>query len=454
MTLAAVILAAGQGTRMQSDLPKVLHTLGGRPLIQYSVETAQAVSDRPPVVVVAPDAEAVRQAAGDGAQFVEQAEPLGTGHAARQAAALLRAQGGRVLIWYADMPLLRPATLAALAQAQAASGGPLALLTITSPEPRGFGRVVRHPATGQVTHIVEEAQATPEQLALRELNAGVYCCEAEWLWPALEKLPLSPKGEYYVTDLVALAVADGLPVGSVAATDPDELIGVNTRVHLAELEAALRRRINQGWMEQGVTLLDPATTYIAATAAIGRETTILPNTHLWGGTRVGAGCVIGPNTIVRDTTIGDHCRVECSVLEGAVVEDEVSIGPFAHLRQGAHLARGVHMGNFGEVKNSYLGPGVKMGHFSYLGDATLGAEVNVGAGAITCNFDGERKNKTEIGAGAFIGSDSMLVAPVTIGARARTGAGSVVTRNVPDDSLAVGVPARVIRRNQKKQHGG
>ncbi len=449
MTLAAVILAAGQGTRMKSALPKVLHPLGGRPLIQYSIETAQAVAQRPPVVVIAPGAEAVRQAAGSSAEFVEQAEPLGTGHALRQAAGLLQGQAARVLVFYADMPLLRPATLAALAETQAAASGPLTMLTITAADPRGFGRVLRDPATGQVTRIVEEAQATPEQLAVRELNAGVYCCEADWLWPALERLPLSPKGEYYLTDLVEMAVAQGLPVSSVAAADPDELIGVNTRVHLAELEAALRRRINQGWMEQGVTMLDPATTYIAPSATVGRETVLLPNTHLWGDTHVGEGCVIGPNTIVRDTAIGSRCQVECSVLEGAVVEDDVSIGPFAHLRKGAHLAQGVHMGNFGEVKNSYLGPGVKMGHFSYLGDATLGADVNVGAGTITCNFDGKQKNKTEIGAGAFIGSDTMLVAPVTVGEHARTGAGSVVTRNVPDDSLAVGVPARVIRRNQK-----
>ncbi|MBI3760937.1 MAG: bifunctional UDP-N-acetylglucosamine diphosphorylase/glucosamine-1-phosphate N-acetyltransferase GlmU, partial [Chloroflexi bacterium] len=302
---------------------------------------------------------------------------------------------------------------------------------------------------GHVAGIVEEAQATPAQLALRELNIGAYCFEAEWLWKTLPQLPLTPNGEYYLTDIVGLAVAQGLPVASAAVDDPDEIIGVNTRVHLAELETALRRRINRNWMENGVTLIDPAATYIAPAATIGRDTTLLPNTHLEGSTTVGENCVIGPNTIIRDTTIGNHCEIECSVLEGAVVEDEVEIGPFAHLRTGAHLARGAHMGNFGEVKNSYLGPGVKIGHFSYIGDATLGAEVNVGAGTITCNFDGVRKNRTEIGAGAFIGSDTMLVAPVRLGANSRTGAGSVVTRDVPEDSLAVGVPARVIRRGLK-----
>ncbi|MBI3362160.1 MAG: bifunctional UDP-N-acetylglucosamine diphosphorylase/glucosamine-1-phosphate N-acetyltransferase GlmU [Chloroflexi bacterium] len=448
MTLAAIVLAAGQGTRMKSNLPKVLHPLGGQPLVLYSVETALALSDWPPVVVVGVGADEVRQTIGDRAEFVTQAEQLGTGHAVRQAEATLKGKADRVIVFYADMPLLRAETLRVLVETQARNAGPLAMLTALGDDARGFGRVLRDEA-GHVTGIVEEEQATPAQLALRELNVGAYCFEAEWLWKTLPQLPLTPQGEYYLTDIVGLAVAQGLPVASAAVDDPDEIIGVNTRVHLAELETALRRRINRNWMENGVTLIDPAATYIAPAATIGRDTTLLPNTHLEGSTTVGENCVIGPNTIIRDTTIGNHCEIECSVLEGAVVEDEVEIGPFAHLRTGAHLARGAHMGNFGEVKNSYLGPGVKIGHFSYIGDATLGAEVNVGAGTITCNFDGVRKNRTEIGAGAFIGSDTMLVAPVRLGANSRTGAGSVVTRDVPEDSLAVGVPARVIRRGLK-----
>ncbi|MDP7644488.1 MAG: DapH/DapD/GlmU-related protein, partial [Anaerolineales bacterium] len=273
-------------------------------------------------------------------------------------------------------------------------------------------------------------------------------------WDELSRLQPSTSGEYYLTDLIGVAVAQGLEVGAIAVEDRAEIIGINTRVHLAEAEAALRERINRGWMECGVTLLDPANTYIAASVQIGADTTVLPNTHLQGATSVGSGCSIGPNSVVRDSAIGDRCRVECSVLEQATLEEDVDVGPFGRLRAGAHLARGVHVGNFGEVKNSYLGPQVKMGHFSYVGDATVGARTNIGAGTVTCNYGMDRKkHRTEIGEDVFIGSDTMMVAPVSIGARARTGAGSVVTRDVPADSTAVGVPARVIARRSTDDDG-
>jgi bifunctional UDP-N-acetylglucosamine pyrophosphorylase/glucosamine-1-phosphate N-acetyltransferase len=343
------------------------------------------------------------------------------------------------------MPLLRAGTLRKVAEAQQGHAGPLSLLTFRSPNPRGFGRVIRAPE-GTIRGIVEEAVATSAQRNIDELNIGVYCFRPEWLWAHLPRVRVSPQGEQYLTDLVGMAAAEGAEVGSVILEDSDESIGVNTREHLAEAEAALRRRLNQKWMLDGVTLRDPATTYIGPKVELGRDTVIESNTHLEGNTIVGTGCRIGPNSIVRDSILGKDCIVEASVLEGAELADEVRIGPFSHLRPGARLGRAVHVGNFGEVKNSTLGPGVRMGHFSYVGDATVGADVNIGAGTITCNFDGERKHATEIGAGAFIGSDTMLVAPIRIGQRARTGAGSVVTRDVPDDSVAVGVPARVIRR--------
>ena len=446
MKISAVILAAGQGTRMRSSLPKVLHPLLGQPMAWHALETARQVTGAQPVMVIGHGAEVVRQALGpQAATYVVQEPQLGTGHAVMQAEPLLRGACDLVLVTYADMPLISPDTLRQLVAAHQNNNAMITLVTVIAADPRGFGRILRD-ASGQVQAIVEEAQATPEQLAIRELNASVYCFSADWLWLALQRIPLSPKGEYYLTDLVELAVANGLPVQALVADDPAEMIGVNTRVHLAEAEALLRRRINQAWMLQGVSMINPEATYIEPGVSIGADTVLWPGTYLHGSTTIGSGCELGPNTIIHDSQVGDGCTILASVLEGAILEDHVEVGPFARLRKGAHLASGVHMGNFGEIKNSYLGPGTKMGHFSYIGDANIGAEVNIGAGTITCNFDGTHKHPTEIGEGAFIGSDTMLVAPVKIGAGARTGAGAVVTRDVPPFSLAVGVPARTIRK--------
>ncbi len=449
MTATAVILAAGQGTRMRSALPKVLHALLGRPMAWYALEAARQATGAQPVMVVGHEAETVQRALGDQARFVVQEPQLGTGHAVAQASPLLQDRAGSVLVTYADMPLLRAETLTRLMQAQESHTGPITMLTVVADDPRGFGRVVRNSA-GQVQAVVEEPQATPEQLAIRELNVGVYCFAAGWLWEALERIPLSPKGEYYLTELVGIAVADGLSVQALVAEDLSEMIGINTRVHLAEAEAVLRRRINREWMLAGVTIVDPATTYIEPGVTLGRDTVVWPNSYLQGDTHIGEACTIGPNTIVRDTRMGDRCKVLASVLESAVLEDDVDMGPFGHLRKGAHLAQGVHMGNFGEVKDSYLGAGTKMGHFSYIGNATIGPDVNIGAGTITCNYDGVNKHPTEIGAGVFIGSDTMLVAPVKLGEGSRTGAGAIVTKDVPPHTLAVGMPARAIRNLEKR----
>ncbi len=445
MNLASVILAAGQGTRMQSSRPKVLHRLGGQPLVEYALSAAQSLTDQLPVLVIGHGADAVRAALGERVVYVTQAEQLGTGHAVQQAGPLLKGRSDYVVVTYSDMPLIRVESLHALVETQARHRGPLTMLTVLASHPSDFGRVVRD-ETGKVLAVVEVAQATPEQKRITELNPGAYCFKADWLWATLPRLPLSPKGEYYLTDLIGLAVAEDGDVATVVSEDEAEAIGINTRAQLAEAETALRKRVNERWMAEGVTLSDPATAYIEPSVRLGRDTLVLPNTHLQGRTTVGEDCVIGPNTIIRDTTIGDRCQVEGSVLEGAFLADEVKMGPFARLRPGARLERGVRMGNFGEVKNSTLGPGTHMGHFSYVGDATIGEHVNIGAGAITCNYDGVKKSRTVIEDAAFIGSDTMLVAPVTVGANARTGAGSVVTRDVPPDSLAVGMPARVIKR--------
>ncbi|GAB4506069.1 MAG: bifunctional UDP-N-acetylglucosamine diphosphorylase/glucosamine-1-phosphate N-acetyltransferase GlmU [Anaerolineales bacterium] len=442
MSLSVVILAAGLGTRMKSALPKMLHPVAGRPMVLYGVETARSLGAEAVVLIVGHGAEQVRAAVGDGVVYALQPEPLGTGHAVMQAEPLLRGRGGTVLVYYGDMPLLQAETLRQLAATHEETRATLTLLTLIADDPMGFGRIVRDSA-GRVVGIVEESVATPEQKRIRELNCGVYAFQADWLWENVHRLQKSPKGEFFLTDLVEMAVAQGRRVEAVATEDAEQMLGINDRTHLARAEAVVRKRVAERLMLGGVTLQDPASTYVDADVQVGPDTVIYANTHLQGRTRIGARCRIGPNTIVRDSAIGDDCKVEASVVEEAVLEDRVDIGPFAHLRKGAHLARGVHMGNFGEVKNSYLGPGTKMGHFSYLGDAEVGADVNIGAGTITCNFDGERKHKTVIEDGAFIGSDTMLVAPVRIGKGAKTGAGSVVTHDVPPGAVAYGVPARV-----------
>jgi bifunctional UDP-N-acetylglucosamine pyrophosphorylase / glucosamine-1-phosphate N-acetyltransferase len=450
MKITAVLLAAGQGTRMKSDLPKVLHPLCGKPMLWHVLEALKSAATEKPVVIVGHGAEEVKKYVGDSAECVLQEPQLGTAHAAMQAESLLKGNTDYVIVTYADMPLLRGATFRQLLEMQRANAGPLSLLTVIADDPRGFGRIVRK-ADGTVEAIVEEYVATPEQRAIKELNVGAYCFRADWLWEALHRIEKNPKkGEYYLTDIVEVAVRDNLPVQAVVHDDFIETIGINTRVHLSEAEAALRVRINREHLLNGVSMMDPTSTYIEVDVKIGKDTTILPNTYLHGKTEIGEANVIGPNTIIRNSNIGNRCKVLASVLEGAVLEDDVDMGPFARLRKGAHLKSHVHMGNFGEVKDSTLHEGVKMGHFSYIGNANVGANTNIGAGTITCNYDGVRKHPTEIGEDAFIGSDTMLVAPLKLGDGARTGAGAVVTKNVPEDTLVVGMPARAIRKVDRK----
>ncbi len=446
MKVTAILLAAGQGTRMKSNLPKVLHPVAGKPMIWHALEAIKNSTTEKPIVVVGHGAEAVTSYLGDAAQTVLQEPQLGTGHAVMQAESLLKNNTDLVVVCYADMPLLRGDTLQKLVDLQRANQSVISMLTVVADDPRGFGRILRN-ENGGVQAIVEDYVATPEQRLIKELNVGGYCFDAKWLWDALKRIPKNPqKGEYYLTDLIEIAVSDGLSVQALAMDDLQETIGVNTRVHLAEVESAMRARINQQHMLNGVTMMDPASTYIEASVTIGKDTVIMPNTYIHGNTEIGEANVVGPNSIIRDSKIGNRCKVLASVMEGAVMDDDVDIGPFARLRKGAHLGNHVHMGNFGEVKDSYLADGVKMGHFSYIGNAQIGAETNIGAGTITCNYDGEKKHPTEIGEHVFIGSDTMLVAPLKIGNGARTGAGAVVTKDVPADTLVVGVPARAIKK--------
>ena len=439
MSLSIVILAAGQGTRMKSQFPKVLHPLAGRPMVKYVLDVATQLEPTGLALVIGYGAQQLRQALGDEVLYVEQPEQLGTGHAVLQARELLAGQAETVLVLYGDTPFITRQTLEAMLRHHTENKAAITLLTFQPDDPTGYGRILRD-ETGKVVGIVEHKEASPEQRGITEVNSGILCFRDAWLWSRLEKL--EPKhGEYYLTDLVELAVAEGELVAAKAA-DVAEVMGLDDRVKLSRAEALMRQCINEGWMLAGVTLLDPASTYIEASVEIGQDTVIYPNTHLRGATTIGCNCRIGPNTIVCDSTIGNECVIEASVVEGATLEDDVDVGPFAHLRKGAHLAKGVHVGNFGEIKNSYLGPGTKMGHFSYLGDATLGANVNVGAGTITCNYDGERKHPTVVEDDVFIGSDTMLVAPVKLGKGAKTGAGAVVTRDIPPGQVAYGVPAK------------
>ncbi len=444
---------------MHSNVPKVLHPLRGLPLIEHALRIAQSVTHTRPIIVVGHEADDVRSVIGTRADFVLQAEQLGTGHAVMQAETVLQPDGtaagegiSHYLILAADMPLVRPHSLERLVERRVQTGAAIAMLTVVVDNPRGFGRVVRD-AAGHVKAIVEQVACTPDQLAIRELNSSIYCMDAEWMWGALKRIRPNPqKGEYFLTDLVEIANQDKRMVIAEVGDDPDELIGVNTRADLADADAALRRRINHAHMLAGVSIEDPLSTYIDLDVILAPDVTILPNTHLLGHTRIETGCTVGPNTVLRDTVVGRHCEICQSTAEGAQVDDDADVGPYSHLRAGAHVGRGAHVGNFGEIKKSTLGPRSKMGHFGYLGDATVGESVNIGAGTITCNYDGTNKHPTNIGDEAFIGSDTLLVAPIKIGARASTAAGAVVIRDVPPDTLVAGVPAREIQHHGASSH--
>ena len=441
--LMVVVLTAGRSTRMKSKVNKVLHSLAGRPMIEYVMAMGEHLSAEKPVLVVGHSAEQVQALVGDRALYVHQRELLGTGHAVQQAESLLRGKAETVLVLYGDNPLTSEETLQAMIDQHWSTGAAVTILTFRPSDPARYGRIVRG-TDGNVQAIVEWKEASPEIRAIQEVNSGILCFQADFLWFSLAKI--QPKhGEYYLTDLVEMAVNEGRHVASQEACE-EEVIGVDDRIKLAQVEAILRRRINERWMLDGVTIMDPNTTYIDVGVEIGQDTTIYPNTHLQGVTRIGSDCQIGPNTLIRSSTLGAHCKVRLSMVEDAILEDDVDVGPFSHLRPDAYLSRGVHVGNFSEVKSSRLGPDTKMGHFGYVGDADVGAEVNIGAGTVTCNFDGIQKCETVIEDGVFIGSDVMLVAPVRIGRGALIGAGAVVTCDIDPRCVAYGIPARVQRK--------
>jgi len=446
-THAAVILAAGKGTRMNSQTPKVLHRVCGTEMLCL-VEIAARQAGLGPIAVVVPsDSQQIESALGSDVSYVTQEEQLGTGHAVLQAEEVLKS-ADNVLVMYGDVPLVAAQTLKQMMKLHDDTEACITLLTSKLVNPDGLGRIIRD-SSGSITAIIEEQDADAETKAIREINSGFYCFRAAWLWKHLNGLPPSRKGEVFLTDLVALAAKQGMQVESVLSEDAYEVMGVNNRVQMAEAENVMRQRIRENWMMEGVSMPDPSSVYIDHTVKLGQDTVILPNTHLTGRTLVGIACRIGPNSMISDSIIGDRCGVLSSVIRDSHLGDRVDVGPFSHIRGGSHLESGVHVGTSAEIKNSHLGPDTKMGHFSYMGDAHLGSNVNIGAGAITCNFDGENKNETHIGDDVFVSCDTMLIAPVTMGDRSSTGAGAVVTKDVAADSLVVGVPAKEFPKKPK-----
>ena len=455
---AAVVLAAGLGTRMRSRTPKILHPLCGRPMLAYVLDAwddALATLDAPggatPVVVYSPATEAIRDVVGERGRLALQDVPRGTGDAVRAALEALPDDVEELLVLSGDVPLVVGEQLVAVIEQRRLDDAAIALGSVYAADPAELGRVVRS-EFGSVERIVEVRDATPEELETNEINAGLYAFDAAWLRRRIGALtPSASNGELYLTDLVRLAREDGRIVSAVGFEDDGSLDGINDRSQLAQAEWALRVRINEAHMRAGVTMRDPSTVYVDWSVELGQDVTLEPGVFLRGATTVGEGSAIGPGTTIEDSTIGAGCRVWLSVVERSTVEDGATVGPYSHLRPGSHIGAGAEIGNFAEVKNSRLGARVKQHHMSYLGDAELGDGTNVGAGTITANWDGKVKNRTRIGANAFLGVDTMLVAPVEVGEGAKTGAGAVVTKNVPPGKLAVGVPARIREPRQRPE---
>ena len=452
--VTAIVLAAGQGKRLRSDLPKVLHRAAGRPLLAHVLAALSPLEADRTVVVTSVRRDEIADAiaaagAGDGVDFVVQDPPSGTGDAVRVALAAIGPVEGVVVVANGDAPLIAPETFRRLIDTQATTSAAATVLTARVSDPSGLGRIVR--ADGdRVRRIVEEADATAEERAMDEVNCGAFVFDAIRLSEMIAKVDReNAQGEHYLTDVVDLLVSDGDAVVACLG-DPEEATGVNDRSQLADAGAALRRKVCEKWMAEGVTIIDPATTYIDATVEIERDATIMPFTFLEGSTRIAANAEIGPQVRIVDSEIGSGASVSFAVIRESVIGEGASVGPFASLRAGTKLGKGARVGTFVETKQTTLGDESKANHLAYLGDAEIGRGVNVGAGTITTNWDGQKKHKTVIEDDAYIGSDTMLVAPTHIGKRAATGAGAVVRGDVPDDGLAVGVPARIIEGKGNK----
>jgi len=435
-----VILAAGKGTRMKSTLPKVLHRAGELPLIEHVLRTASELKPASMILIVGHQAQIVQDSLAEwlGLGFATQEPQLGTGHALLQAEPALRGREGTVVLLSGDVPLLRPAILHGLLEVHREHGAAATVLTATPDDPSGYGRIVRD-AGGRITAIVEHKDATPAQRAIAEINSGIYAFDLEPLFSAVREVGASnAQGEYYLPDLVSIYRSRGLVVETVVARDPREILGVNSRKELANVTEILRARTNDTLMEAGVTIVDPATTFIGPDVTVGVDTIIHPGVYIEGQTSIGSGCVIHSGVRLVDAQVDDGVTINnfCVIVESRVARG-AKIGPFAHIRPQSSVGEDAHIGNFVELKKTTIGRGSKANHLSYLGDATIGEKVNVGAGTITCNYDGVAKHPTIIEDGAFIGSDSQLIAPVRVGKGAYVAAGSSITIDVPDDALGI-----------------
>ena len=438
-SLKVLILAAGKGTRLRSSLPKVLHALSGKVLIEYVLAAAQSLAPRKICVVVGHEADRVKtQLAQHPLEFVVQDPQLGTGHAVQMARSFWGNETGALLLLSGDVPLITSNTLSALAGHHASSDCSCTMLSTLLPNPTGYGRVLRN-AAGEVERIVEQRDASPRELEIQEVNTGIYCFEMTALAQVIDELTCTnSQGEYYLTDCIELLKTKGLRVGVVVCEDPREVSGINSRTELAQAEGLLRERKLQQLMADGVTILDPQSTYVEQDVAVGEDTILYPNVFLEGRTVIGSGCVLYPNVRISASTLEDNVTVldSCLISESRVRSGS-QIGPFAHLKNHTDIGRQVRIGNFVEIKKSVIGDKSKAAHLSYLGDAEIGRDVNIGAGTITCNYDGVSKHKTTIEDGVFVGSDSQLIAPVTIKKGAYIAAGSTIEQDVPEDALAI-----------------
>jgi len=436
--LVAIILAAGKGKRMKSNLPKVLHEIWGKPMLSYVLDTIKALRVERGIVVVGFGAERIKERFGGDLKYVEQKELLGTGHALQKTYRLLKDYSGDIIVVCGDTPLLKVNTLKELIKYHHKKQAEATILTVNLDNPTGYGRIIRD-AKGRIVKIVEEADASPKDRKVKEVNTGTYCFKSRLLFAALKELkPENVQKEYYLTDLVDLLVKKDLLVEGLLASSSDEVRGINTRKELAQVAKVLREEILDKLMLKGITIIDPETTFIDAEVIIGRDTIIYPFTILEGKTKIGQDCVIGPSTYLNKVEVGNRVTIQNSVIRESKVRDGARVGPFSQIRPNSFIGKEVKIGNFAEIKRSRILDKSRVGHFSYIGDTTIGKGVNIGAGTITCNFDGERKHQTKISDYVFVGSDTILVAPVSLGEGAYTAAGSTITKDVPPYALGVG----------------